>query len=218
MLFGPNQQPRHWSQTLPQPPLESNPWQTARLLRLETSPAEQLQPPSFAEPVDNNTPAGFLRGIHICAHHPRYAAEHSTSDSSSRRPCCHSPTARTSLIRICAWMDAQLRLRPQCMTVEELREALEEIVQELRPPSSSPTLTACRGASKLALPPTAQPSNWHEWPVGQNASDHPKLLQSHCLHLENSYSELEVHSMPESPAVIVVCCFFSIENLVVGCG
>ena len=46
---------------------------------------------------------------------------------------------------------------------------------------------------------------------------HPKILQSHCLHLDNSFSELRMHFMPESPAVIVVCCLFSIKNHVVGC-
>ena len=103
-----------------------------------------------------------------------------------------------------AWMDAQLRLRPQCMTVEELKEALAEIVQRLMPSFLQP-LTACRGASRLALPPTVQPSNWHECPDGQNTFDCPKLLDSYCLHLENSYPELTMHTMPGFPATAVDC-------------
>ena len=57
-----------------------------------------------------------------------------------------------------AWMDAQLRLRPQCMTVEELREALEEIVQELTPSFLKPyfdsmprRLRACIAANGAAI-------------------------------------------------------------------
>jgi transposase len=57
-----------------------------------------------------------------------------------------------------AWMDAQLRLRPQCMTVDELTEALGEIVQRLTPSFLQPyfdsmprRLQACIAADGAAI-------------------------------------------------------------------
>ena len=96
------------------------------------------------------------------------AKQHTTSDSLSTVRAlvpggafewwpANSPDL--SLIEnVWAWMDAQLRLRPQCMTVEELREALEEIVQELTPSFLKPyfdsmprRLRACIAAGGAAI-------------------------------------------------------------------
>ncbi|MGH9569363.1 MAG: transposase, partial [Candidatus Angelobacter sp.] len=57
-----------------------------------------------------------------------------------------------------AWMDAQLRSRPQCMTVEELKEALQNIVQKLTSSFLKPyfdsmprRLEACIAAGDAAI-------------------------------------------------------------------
>ena len=52
------------------------------------------------------------------------------------------------------------------------------------------------------MPPTVQPSSWHECPDGQNAFDCPKLLDSYSLQLKNRYFELRVHIMAILPQLL----------------
>jgi hypothetical protein len=67
------------------------------------------------------------------------------------------------------------------------------------------------------LPPTVQPSSWHECPDGQTTLDCPKLLGSYCLHLENSYPELRVHTMPVFQQLLWIVDNLALKNHAVGC-